>query len=129
MQRTHKEMPITRNIAELSNEDIVRRYFKLIDSKDLDSLVDMFDYEAVVKEPFSKMAELKGHSEISAFLKVALMANANMRRKLDLKTNEKTGRTRVLVMFEKGDRLTGQFTFDIDPATKKIRALKIEFPT
>ncbi len=122
-------MPITRNIADLSSEEVVRRYFKLIDSKDLDSLVDMFDYEAVVKEPFSKMAELRGHSEISAFLKVALMANANMRRKLDIKTNEKTGKARALVTFEKGDRLKGQFTFDVDPATKKIRALKIEFLT
>lgn len=124
-----QEMPITRNIAELSSEEIVRRYFKLIESKDLDSLVDMFDYEAVVKEPFSKMAELRGHSEISAFLKVALMANANMRRKLDIKTNEKTSKARALVTFEKGDRLKGQFTFDIDPATKKIRVLKIEFLT
>lgn len=122
-------MPITRNIAELSYEDIVRRYFKLIDSKDLDSLVDMFDYDAVIKEPFSKAAELKGQSEIAAFLKVALMANANMRRKLDIKANEKTGKTRALVTFEKGDKLKGQFTYDIDPETKKIRSLKIEFLT
>ncbi len=124
-----KEMPITRNIAELSLEEVVRRYFKLIDSKDLGGLVDMFDYEATVKEPFSKAAELRGQSEISAFLKVALMANSNMRRKLDMKTNEKAGKVRALVTFEKGDRLKGQFMFDIDPATKKIKALKIEFLT
>jgi len=122
-------MTLTRNIAELSSEDIVRRYFKLIDSRDLDSLVDMFDYDAVVKEPFSKAAELKGRSEISAFLKVALMANANMRRKLELKANDKAGKVRALVTFEKGDKLKGQFTFEIDAATKKIRALNIEFLT
>lgn len=122
-------MPLTRNISELKSEDIVRRYFKLIESKDLDSLVEMFDYEAVLKEPFSNMSELRGRSEISAFLKVALMANANMRRKLEIKSNEKTGKTRALVTFEKGDRLKGQFTFDIDPVTKKVRALKIEFLT
>lgn len=120
---------MTRNISELSGEDIVRRYFKLIESKDLDSLVEMFDYEATLKEPFSNMPELRGRSEISAFLKVALMANTNMRRKLEIKSNPKTGKTRALVTFEKGDRLKGHFTFDIDPATKRIRDLKIEFLT
>ncbi|HEX6067307.1 MAG TPA: nuclear transport factor 2 family protein [Nitrososphaera sp.] len=113
----------------MSNEDIVRRYFKLIESKNLDDLVDMFDYEAVLKEPFSNMSELKGSSEIAAFLKVALMANSDMRRKLEIKANAKNGKTRALVTFEKGDKLKGQFTFDIDPETKKITALKIEFLT
>lgn len=122
-------MPLTRSITEMSNEDIVRRYFKLIESKNLDDLVDMFDYDATLKEPFSNMPELRGRSEISAFLKVALMANSDMRRKLEIKSNEKTGKTRALVTFEKGDKLRGQFAFDIDPATKKIRALKIEFLT
>ncbi|MEM3159575.1 MAG: nuclear transport factor 2 family protein [Nitrososphaera sp.] len=122
-------MPLTRNITEMSNEEIVRRYFKLIESQNLPDLVDMFDYDAVLKEPFSKMPELKGRSEISAFLKVALMANSDMRRKLEVKSSDKTGKTRALVTFEKGDKLKGQFTFDIDPVTKKIRALKIEFLT
>jgi ketosteroid isomerase-like protein len=123
------EMPLTRNIADMNPEEIVKRYFKLIDSRDLGGLLDMFDYDAVVKEPFSKMTNLRGHSEIAAFLKVALMANANMRRKLDVKTNDKTGKVQALVMFEKGDRLTGQFMFDIDPETKKIRTLEIGFLT
>jgi ketosteroid isomerase-like protein len=122
-------MPLTRNIADMNPEEIVKRYFKLIDSRDLGGLLDMFDYDAVVKEPFSNMANLRGHSEIAAFLKVALMANAKMRRKLDVKANDKTGKVQSLVTFEKGDRLTGQFTFDIDPETKKIRSLEIEFPT
>lgn len=121
------EMPLTRNIADMSGQEIVRRYFKLIDSKDLDGLVDMFDEDAVLKEPFSKMAELRGHSDIAAFLKVAFMANSDMRRKLEIKANDRTGKARVLVKFEKGDSLTGQFIFDINPETKKIRALRIEF--
>lgn len=120
-------MPVTRNITEMSFEDIVRRYFKLIESKNLADLVEMFDYDAVLKEPFSNMPELKGRSEIAAFLKVALMANSDMRRKLEIKANDKTGKTRALVTFEKGDKLKGQFTFEVDPATKKIMALKIEF--
>ena len=124
-----RKMPLTRNITEMSNEDIVRRYFKLVESKNLDDLVDMFDYEAVLKEPFSNMSELKGRSEIAAFLKVALMANSDMRHKLEIKANDKNGKTRALVTFEKGDKLKGQFTFDIDPETKKITALKIEFLT
>lgn len=122
-------MTLTRNIADLSNEDIVRRYFKLVDSRDLDDLVDMFDYDAVVKEPFSKAKELKGRSEIAAFLKIVLMANTNMRHKLDLHSKDNTSKVRALVTFEKGDKLRGQFTFDIDSVTKKIRELKIEFLT
>jgi ketosteroid isomerase-like protein len=122
-------MPLIRNIADMSGEEIVKRYFKLIDSGDLDCLLDMFDYDAVVKEPFSNMGELRGHSDITAFLKVAFMANANMRRKLEIKTNDKAGKARAIVTFEKGGRLTGQFTFDLDPETKKISVLKIEFLT
>jgi ketosteroid isomerase-like protein len=125
-----QKMPLVRNnIADMSGEEIVKRYFKLIDSTDLGRLIDMFDHDAVIKEPFSNMAELRGHSDISAFLKVALMANANMRRKLEIKTSEKAGKVRALVMFEKGDRLRGKFTFGIDPKTKKIKTLKIEFLT
>jgi hypothetical protein len=55
------------------------------------------------------------------------MANTNMRRKLGLKSNDKTGKVRALVTSEKGDKLRGHFTFDIDPVTRKIKLLKIEF--
>lgn len=119
-----KAIALRPTITELSNEDIVRRFFKLIDSRDLDRLLDLFDYDAVVIEPFSKAVKLSGRSEITSFLKVTSLANTNMRRKLELKSNYKTGRVRALVTSEKGDRLRSHFIFDIDPMTK---ALKIEF--
>jgi ketosteroid isomerase-like protein len=49
-----KAIALRNTIVELSNEDIVRWFFKLIDSRDLDCLLDIFDYDAVVIEPFSK---------------------------------------------------------------------------
>jgi hypothetical protein len=49
-------------------------------SKDLEGMLELFDHDAIVYEPFSKEEGLYGISAIEPFLKVAMMANSELRR-------------------------------------------------
>lgn len=110
------------------HEDLVRRFFKLIESRGIEDLLDLFEYDAVVREPFSSEKGLYGRSEIEPFLKVAMMASSNMRRKIEIeKFNGDANRVSALVTFEKGDKMKARFTFQLNPAGKKIKALDIQF--
>lgn len=112
---------------------MVYRYFKCIDSRDLDGILDLFNYDAVIHEPFSNIAGgLKGKSSIAPFLKVAMMANTS---KHTIKIEKPSGKAdsnkiTALVTFEKEDKVKGKFTFEFENAaagTKKIKSLNIEF--
>ena len=120
--------------SPLSNEDIVFQYFRCIEKKDLEGALSLFDYDAVIYEPFSKSAALKGKSSIEPFLKVAMMANNSLKRTIKIeKPSNSSGdandasRVVALITFEKGDKIRGRFTFEFDTERKKIRVLHIEF--
>ena len=115
----------------LTGEQIVARYFRCIDTKDLDRILELFDYDAEVYEPFSNMTGgLKGRSSIEPFLKVAMMANNNLKRTINIQKPNEPNSITALVMFEKGDKVKSKFTFefqDDDGSRKKIKSLRIEF--
>lgn len=117
----------------LSNEDTVFQYFKLIEDKDIDGILDLFDYDAVVSEPFSKSQVLRGKASIEPFLKVAVMANSGLNHKIKIQksANGKADPDKLaaLVTFEKGDKTTGRFTFELahSNGAKRIKSLHIEF--
>jgi hypothetical protein len=119
----------------LTGEEIVARYFRYIDSKDLDGILDLFDYDAVVYEPFSKVGGgLHGRSATEPFLKVAMMANSELRRTVKIektkKANNNNNRITALITFEKGEKVKGRFTFEFiedDSGEKRIKSLHIEF--
>lgn len=107
------------------------RYFKCMDSKDLDAMLDLFDYDAMVYEPFSNVSGgLKGRSSIEPFLKVAMMANSNLQRTIKIEKPSKANKITALVTYEKGDKVKSRliFEFEDDEASrKKIKSLHIEF--
>ena len=118
----------------LTSEEMVFHYFKCIDTKDLSSILDLFDYDAVVHEPFSNITGgLKGRSSIEPFLKVAMMANSSLQRTIKFEKHSgkaDSNKITALITFEKGDRVKGRFTFefeDDDAGRKKIKSLDIEF--
>lgn len=115
----------------LTSEEIVYQYFKCIDSKDLNGILDLFDYDAVVYEPFSNITGgLKGKSSIEPFLKVAMMANTSLQRAIKIEKPTKPNKVTALITFEKGDKVKGKFTFEFEDApagVKKIKTLHIEF--
>ena len=114
----------------LTNEEIVYQYFKLMENNDLYAILDLFGHDAVVHEPFSKVKGLHGRSEIEPFLKVAMMANSNLKRVVDIdKPTRKSNEVTAYVTFEKGDKVKGRFIFEFEDsaAGKKIRSLHIKF--
>ena len=117
----------------LSGKDIIVRYFCCIDGKDIDGALELFDNDAVVYEPFSNVGEgLKGKSAIEPFLKVAMMANSNLKRSIEIQKPWDNDRITALVTFEKGDRMKGRFTFEFSSGNdqlgeKKIKSLHIKF--
>ena len=116
----------------LTGKQIVARYFRCIDTKDLDGILELFDYDAEVYEPFSNIiGGLKGRSSIEPFLKVAMMANNNLRRTINIeKKPNKPNSITALVKFEKGEKVKSKFTFEFQEDEghgKKIKSLRIEF--
>jgi hypothetical protein len=118
----------------LTGEEIVARYFRYMDNKDLDGILDLFDYDAVVYEPFSKVEELQGRSAIEPFFKVAMMANNELRRTIKIEKTKKAinnnNEITALTTFEKGDKVKGRFTFEFienDSGEKRVKSLHIEF--
>jgi hypothetical protein len=122
----------------LTSQETVRKYFDLITKKDVEGILDLFtDDEPAVYEPFSnEKGGLHGKDAIESFLKIALMANAGLKR--EIKFEDGSGdKTTALVTFERGAILRGRFTFDFvtekgeskkgNGQVKRIKSLKIRF--
>ena len=121
----------TRESLPLTGEQMVARYFRCMDNKDLAGILELFDYDAVVYEPFSNITGgLKGRSSIEPFLKVAMMANSNLQRTIKIEKPSKPNKITALITFEKGDKVKSKFTFEFEDdevSGKKIKSLHIEF--
>src|SRR5215471_14274529 len=70
------------------DEDIVYEYFRLIKTKDIYRLLDLFMDDAIIHEPFSKSDDgngrLQGKTAIESFLTVAMMASEGLREKVEI---------------------------------------------
>jgi hypothetical protein len=121
----------TRESTLRIGEQLVARYFKCIDNKDLDGLLELFDYDAELYEPFSNITGgLKGKSSIESFLKVVMMANSDLQRTVKIENTDKSNSVKALITFEKGDKVKSMFTFEFEgdaSSGKKIKSLRIEF--
>ncbi len=116
----------------LTGEQIVAHYFRGIDNKDLDSILELFDYDAELYEPFSNITGgLKGKSSIEPFLKVAMMANNNLERRIKIEKTSNPNSVTALITFKRSDKVNSRFTFkfqdDETSGKKKIKSLRIEF--
>jgi len=121
----------TKESKPLTGEEAVSRYFRCIDNKDLSGMLDLFDYDAVVYEPFSNITGgLNGSSSIEPFLRVAMMANSSLQRTIIIEKPTKPNKVTALIIFEKGDKVKAKFTFEFtngNSGEKTIRSLHIEF--
>ena len=108
--RTKKEQTLL--LESLKTADgVVKAYFTLITKKDLDSLLELFDDEAVIYEPFSNVEDgLQGKTAIENFLKVAFMANAGLHRETEFEriTDDEAI---ALITFERGGFVKARFSF------------------
>lgn len=123
------------SFAVLSNREMVNEYFKRITNKDVRGLLQLFDEDAVVYEPFSNIkGGLVGRTTIENFLRVVVMANEGFKRTIKF-VDESEDRVTAIVTFERGDSVTGKFAFSFTirgnsdgvQVSKKISTLRIEF--
>jgi hypothetical protein len=121
----------TKESIPLTGDQIVTRYFRCLDNKDIDGMLELFDYDAELYEPFSNIGGgLKGKSSIEPFVKVAMMANSNLQRTIKMEKANKPNTIIAIVTYEKGDKVKSRFTFqfeDNEIGRKKIKMLHIEF--
>jgi ketosteroid isomerase-like protein len=119
----------------LTSQQIVNKYFQAISKRDVYDLLELFDEDAVVYEPFSNIKQgLQGKSAIENFLRVAIMANAGLKRTIKF-VDETQDKITAIVTFERGDSVTGKFSFTFITSkdekslisNKRIKILKIEF--
>jgi hypothetical protein len=120
----------------LTNKEVIAEYFRLIQSKDIEGLKDLFWSDAIVFEPFSKLEEgLRGWSQIEPFMKVAIMANESLSYRIALeefedkdkkknnnikdiqdskaKNNNTNEIVKSLVTFQKDDIVKAKFRFEL----------------
>jgi hypothetical protein len=138
----------------LTNKEIVAEYFRLIQSKDIEGLKDLFWSDAIVFEPFSKLEKgLRGWSQIEPFMKVAIMANESLSYRIaleefedkdnknnnikdiqDSKANNNTNEiVKSVVTFQKDDVVKAKFRFELskninstsNSDQKKIKSLSL----
>jgi hypothetical protein len=138
----------------LTNKGIVAEYFRLIQSKDVEGLKDLFWSDAIVFEPFSKLEKgLRGWSQIEPFMKVAIMANESLSYRIaleefedkdnknnnikdiqDSKANNNTNEiVKSVVTFQKDDVVKAKFRFELSKSInstsnsdqKKIKSLSL----
>jgi ketosteroid isomerase-like protein len=135
MARVSKRRTDNPAFAVLSNREMVNEYFRLVTEKDIRGLLQLFDEDAVVFEPFSNIkGGLVGKAMIENFLKVVVMANAGFKRTIRF-VDESEDRVTAIVTFERGDSVTGKFAFSFIITSnsegmqvcKKIGVLRIEF--
>lgn len=124
-----RRVAVAQGSVILPNEQIVYEYFRLISNKDVPGLLDLFAEDSVVYEPFSKEDGLRGKPKIEHFLKVAVMANAGLKRTIGFVQKSADAIT-ALVTFERGDSVKGRFSFLFateEVSGKKIKELVIRF--
>ena len=126
------------------DEDIVYEYFRLIKTKDIYRLLDLFMDDAIIHEPFSKSEDgkgtLQGKNAIESFLTIAMMASAGLREeveieKSELRRDDDINQVIAYVTFERGGKLQAKFTFELSSEEncnslqkqKKIKSLDIQF--
>jgi hypothetical protein len=111
-----------RRVKHHFDEDIVHEYFRLIRTKDIHRLLDLFMDDAIIHEPFSKSEDgkgrLQGKNAIESFLIVAMMASEGLREEIEiekpkLKRGNEKSKVTAYVTFERGGKLQAKFTFEI----------------
>jgi ketosteroid isomerase-like protein len=116
-----------------ANQKLVSECFKMASQKEIEELLELFADDVIIYEPFSKKEEeegLHGKPAVRSFLNMVTLASDDSLR-YDISIEEDSNdKIAALVMFEKGDKITAKFTFEMTPGKdkdKKIRVVRVEF--
>ena len=121
----------------LPEKNTIQSYFRAIKRKDISNLVDMFEDEAVIHEPFSKEVQLRGKLDFRRFFQVICMAIEELKHDLLIEEDatDENGLS-VLCTFQRGETVCARFSFQFGPNSRlntngvmkrKIQKLQIQF--
>jgi ketosteroid isomerase-like protein len=120
----------------LPSKNTVYGYFRAIKEKDIDNLVDMFEDDAVIHEPFSKEGQLQDKRNFRSFFQIVCMANEGLEHDIFFEDATDDNGTSVLCTFQKGETVCARFSFRFSSSTRmnakgiierKIEKLQIQF--
>jgi hypothetical protein len=117
-------------------KNTVYSYFRAIKEKNIDNLIDMFEDDAVIQEPFSKEAQLQDKRTFRSFFQIACMANEDLEHDLFFEDATDDNGISVLCIFQRGGTVCARFNFRFGPSTRmnakgiierRIAKLQIQF--
>jgi len=111
-------------------------YFRAIKEKDIDNLVDMFEDDAVIHEPFSKERQLRGKREFKSFFQIVCLASEGSDYDLYFEEGTDDNGASILCTFQRGETICARFCFQFGSSIRvnrrgiierKIENLQIQF--
>jgi ribosomal protein L44E len=121
-----------RTTTTTTNQKLVFECFKLASQKKIDEMLELLADDVIIYEPFSKKENgLRGKLAVRSFLDMITLASDDSLH-YDISVEEdRNDKIVTLVVFEKGDKITSKFTFEMTPSKakdkKKIRVVRVEF--
>jgi hypothetical protein len=121
-----------RRTTTTTNQKLVFECFKLASQKKIEEMLELLADDVIIYEPFSKKEDgLRGKRAVRSFLNMLTLTSDDSLQ-YDISIEEDSNDKIVtLVVFEKGDKITAKFTFEMTPSKekdkKKIRVVRVEF--
>lgn len=115
-----------------TNQKLVFECFKLASQNKIEELLELFADDVIIYEPFSKKEEgLHGKPAVRSYLNMMTLASDDSLHYNISIEEDNNDKIVALVVFEKGDKITAKFAFEITPSkdnkNKKIRVVRVEF--
>lgn len=120
----------------LPGRNTVYDYFKSNKEKDIDNLIDLFEDQAEIQEPFSKESPLRDKHNFRSFFQIVCMANKELDHDIFFEDATDDNALSVLCTFQKGKTVCALFSFRFGPnmrmnakgiMERKIKRLQIQF--
>ena len=115
-----------------TNQQLVFECFKLASQNKIEELLELFADDVIIYEPFSKKEEgLHGKPAVRSYLNMMTLASDDSLHYNISIEEDSNDKIVALVVFEKGDKITAKFAFEMTPSkdnkNKKIRVVRVEF--
>ena len=115
-----------------TNQKLVFECFKLASRRKIEEMLELLADNVIIYEPFSKKEDgLRGKPAVRSFLNMMTLARADSLHYNISIEEDSNDKIVTRVVFEKGDKITAKFTFEMTPSKakdkKKIRVVRVEF--
>lgn len=117
------------NTLKREKKRTVFNFFNAIKEKNVRNMLDLFDDNCFVREPFSNEIKLDGKDDLKSFFSTMCYVCDGVDCSLSFDEEDKEFESNARCEFRLGDSVTGYFRFKFKPFsgdTEKIKSLKIK---